>query len=33
MDRLDTLWIMLFLLGSATIVGLTFTTSEIFALY
>ena len=33
MDKMDTLWLMLFLMGSVSIVALTFTTSEIFALY
>jgi hypothetical protein len=33
MERLDAVWIMLFLVGSAAIVALTFTLGEITALW
>lgn len=33
MEKQDTIWVMLFLVGSATIVTLAFTTGDIFALY
>jgi hypothetical protein len=33
MEKLDTIWLMLFLVGSAAIVTLAFATGDIFALY
>ena len=33
MDKLDTLWIMLVLVGSASVVALAVATGDIFALY
>ena len=33
MNKLDAMWMLLFLVGSAGIVALAFTTGDIFALY